>query len=63
MINKIREVREEKKISQTELAKRSGVSRTTLYNIEKGGDTRISIALSIAHSLGEDVGKIFYNSC
>ncbi|WP_433948125.1 helix-turn-helix transcriptional regulator [Bacillus tropicus] len=63
MINKIKEVREKKKISQIELAKRSGVSRTTLYNIEKGGDTRVSIALSIARSLEEDVGKIFYNSC
>ncbi|ONG89795.1 transcriptional regulator [Bacillus cereus] len=63
MINRVREVREKKKISQIELAKRSGVSRTTLYNIEKGGDTRVSIALSIARSLGEDAEKIFCDSC
>lgn len=42
MNNKIKEKREEKKITQEELAIRSGVSRTTISDLENQKDINIT---------------------
>ena len=61
MSNKLRYYRREQDISQSELAKRVGVTRLTISNIETGKtkDPATSIALKIADSLGISVGTIF----
>ncbi len=41
---KIKTLRKEKKLSQTELAKKSGISRATLSKLENGNLTKISVA-------------------
>lgn len=61
MSNKLRYYRREQDISQSELAKRVGVTRLTISNIETGKtkDPATSITLKIADSLGISVGTIF----
>ena len=61
MGNKITEARKKKCISQEELAKKSGVSRSTISGLESG---RITITTTdtlkkIADALGEKIGDIF----
>ena len=62
MGNKITEARKKKCISQEELAKKSGVSRSTISGLESG---RITITTTdtlkkIADDLGEKIGDIFF---
>ena len=58
---KIKEVRESKNISQEELSKKSGVSRTIISALENGKTNTTSKTLtSIAKALGVSVDQIFY---
>lgn len=62
MKNRLREVREEKEISQEELSEKSGVSRTTISELEtekKEVTTNITLE-KIATALGEKVSNIFF---
>jgi len=60
---KIKEVRESKNISQEELSKKSGVSRTIISALENGKTNTTSKTLaSIAKALGVSVDQIFYAS-
>lgn len=62
MKNRLREVREEKGISQEELSEKSGVSRTTISELEtekKEVTTNITLE-KIATALGEKVSNIFF---
>lgn len=60
---KIKEVRESKNISQEELSKKSGVSRTIISALENGKTNTTSKTLaSIAKALGVSVDQIFYTS-
>lgn len=62
MKNKLKKVREEKGMSQEELAEKSGVSRTTISAIEtekKKITTNITLE-RIAKALGEKVSNIFF---
>ena len=62
MKNKLREIREEKGISQEELSERSGVSRTTISELEtekKEVTTNITLE-KIATALGEKISNIFF---
>lgn len=62
MKNRVREVREEKGISQEELSEKSGVSRTTISELEtekKEVTTNITLE-KIATALGEKVSNIFF---
>jgi transcriptional regulator with XRE-family HTH domain len=43
--NRIRKLREEKLLSQNELALQLGISQTTLHNIESGNPQKIDFAL------------------
>ena len=51
--NKIRKLREEKLLSQNELALKLGISQTTLHNIESGNPKKIDFQII------EKAGKIF----
>ena len=62
---KIRERREELRMTQEELAQKSGVSRQTISSLETGKyeDVLISTLAAIATALGTTVDKIFYPEC
>ena len=61
MTNNLKQVRKEKDISISELARRSGLCRQTIYNIE--GDPNRNVdgktMESLAAALGVQVSKIF----
>lgn len=62
MKNRLKEVREYKGISQEELAEKSGVSRTTISELEtekKEVTTNITLE-KIAKALEEKVSNIFF---
>lgn len=58
---RIKELRQEKKMSQEELAEKSGVSRTTISNIENGTDKTVmsSTLMNLAKALETTVDKLF----
>lgn len=59
---KIKECREEMKMSQTELSKKSGVSRTIISGLESGAITvtTTDTLLRIANALEKKVSDIFF---
>lgn len=59
---KIREVREAKKMTQEELAEKSGVSRGTISALENGTmrNTTSKTLLKLAQALGTSVESIFF---
>lgn len=61
MGNKIREYRKKKKMTQAELAQKSGVSRVTISQLEAGieRNTSSKTLLSIAKALNSTVDEIF----
>ena len=60
---RVKEVREEKRMTQEELAMKSGVSRTTIVAIESGEakDVLVSTLLKLADALGSTVNDIFFD--
>jgi len=48
---RLREIRKELQISQTDLAKQAGISLKTITNVEKGDDVSISILIKICKVL------------
>ncbi len=60
-MNYIKEIRNRKNISMTELSKRTGLSRAALYNIEKGkSDPSLTSISLISRALKEKPEKIFH---
>lgn len=61
---KIKECRKKEKITQEELARRSGVSRTIISGLESGliTVTTTDTLSKIAKALGRKVGDIFFDS-
>ena len=59
---KIRERRKEKKMSQCELAEKSGVARTVISGLESGAitTTTTDTLLKIARALDTNVADIFF---
>lgn len=59
---KIREAREAAKMTQEELAERSGVSRSTISALENGAKRSVlsGTLLKIAQALGTTVESIFF---
>ena len=59
---KVKEVREEKRMTQEELSKKSGVSRPTIVAIENGDakDVKVSTLLKLANALDTTVSAIFF---
>lgn len=64
MGNKIREYRKKKKMTQAELAQKSGVSRVTISQLEAGieRNTSSKTLLSIAKALNSTVDEIFFTA-
>ena len=64
MVIKIKERREELKMTQEELANKSKLSRQTISSIENGNDNVLLGTLTaIAAALDTTVDKIFYPEC
>ena len=63
MAYRVKEVREEKRMTQEELAEASGVSRTTIVAIEKGETKNVlaSTLLKLAQAMGVTVSEIFFS--
>ena len=62
---RIREIRESKGMSQTELSLKSGVTRATIWRLESGEDTVTTTTktlFSIAEALGVTVNDLFFDS-
>lgn len=60
-MNKIKDYRAKKKMSQEELARHAKVSRTHLSNIETGeAQPTIDVAIRIAEALDQKVDDIFF---
>lgn len=61
---KIREVRERLNMTQVELAVKSGVSRTTISNLENGVEsvTTTRTLNKLAYALGVNVEDLFYST-
>ena len=61
---KIREVRERLNMTQVELAVKSGVSRTTISNLENGVEsvTTTRTLNKLANALGVNVEDLFYST-
>ena len=59
--NNLSEVRKDKGLTQEVLAEKSGISRVTIANIERGAVTnlKISTMLSLANALDSTVEEIF----
>lgn len=62
MQNKLRQARDEAKMSQEELAKKSGISRTTISGIENNEDivVKTSTIIAIANALNKRAQDIFF---
>ncbi len=58
---RIREIREEKKMTQEELENKSGISRQTISAIENGKtkDVKSGTLIAIAEALGTTLDDIF----
>ncbi len=59
---RIKEVREEKRMTQEELSQKSGISRATISALENGTarSTSTKTLLKIAEALGTTVDRIFF---
>lgn len=64
MQTKIKQYRQQAGLSQEELAKKSGVSRTIIYALENNkAEVTTNITMQkIAAALGESVSAIFFDS-
>ena len=61
MAYKIKEIRESKRLTQEELAEKSGISRQTISAIENGKtkDVKSGTIIAIAEALGTTLDDIF----
>ena len=60
--NNLSGVRKNKGLTQKRLAEKSGISRVTIANIERGAvtDLKVSTMLKLANALGATVEEIFH---
>lgn len=59
---RVRQIREEKKMSQEELEKKSGISRQTISAIEnnRAGEVKIGTLMAIANALETTIDNLFF---
>ena len=64
MYNRLKMLREEKELSQTELSEKAGVSRVTINQIENGKlrVCKTDTLTKIADALGKTVSEVFFCS-
>lgn len=61
LVSRIKELREEQKISQQDLAKSVGVSHQTIYYLERGSSNpSLTLSLDISKTLHKPIEEIFY---
>ena len=62
MKTKVREIREEMKLSQEKLAEKSGVSRTVISDLENGKPMNITVGTMarLSGALGKEISEIFF---
>lgn len=62
-MNKLRKYREAKNLTQTELAIKSGISRTTIVDIENDNkpDVKVSTLNALSAALDTTTKDIFFN--
>lgn len=62
MVNRIAELRKEKHMTQEDLARKSNVSRTTIWALEKNAKKTVTsnTLIAIADALGVEVGDVFF---
>lgn len=62
---RIKEVREQKGITQQELAEKSGIARATIWKLETGSSevTTTKTLVALAKALGVSVEDIFFTDC
>jgi len=61
LVSRIRELREEKKFSQLELAKLLGVTRQTVYYLETGKyNPSLTTSFKVSHIFEKPIEEIFY---
>lgn len=60
---RLKEVREEQKMTQEELERKSGVSRQTISAIENNrcGQVMSGTLIALANALGTTIDRIFFN--
>lgn len=58
---KIREMREQKGITQDELSEKSGITRATLWRLESGEVTTTKTLMKIADALDVSVSDLFFD--
>lgn len=56
---RLREVRAKARVSVPDVARSTGLSRNTLYNIERGGDLLLSTARQLAELFGEPIEALW----
>ena len=59
---RVREIREQKKMSQEELEQKSGISRQTISAIEndRAGDVKVGTLRSLAKALETTIDNLFF---
>ena len=61
-MNRVREYRKQKQISQMELARRIGVARQTINLIENDKyNPSLELCLNLSHALGTDLNTLFWD--
>ena len=59
--NRVRELREDRGLSQSELARLTGVTRQTINAIERGDyNPTIKLCLAICRTLGRTLDELFW---
>lgn len=59
---RLREIREQRKMTQEELEQKSGISRQTISAIENNSakDVKVGTLLSLANALGTTIDNLFF---
>lgn len=61
MLNNVKKIRKDKKISQSELAKRTGITRQTISLIEVGKyNPSLKLCIELAEELDTDLNSLFW---
>ncbi|MBD3256090.1 MAG: helix-turn-helix domain-containing protein [Candidatus Lokiarchaeota archaeon] len=61
LVSKVKEIREELNIPQLKLAEKAGVSRQTIYFLERGeSNPSLALSLKIAQIFNKPIEEIFY---
>ena len=60
---RVKEIREQKKMTQEELERRSGVSRQTISAIEndRAGEVKVCTLLALASALDTTIDSLFFS--